>query len=397
MKRAWLCFFPALFVPNLGFGGATGYGVLELSDLMIGPYVLLVCLAPQCTFRISLSKPLKLMSLFVMWALVGDLLINLRYGYYNSDYMNFALLKLAKFVLYGIAGVLTTRALVDDRTRDLFVRSLVAAALVLGLGLIFVGQKSDYHISQYAGYKASNEASVRAAILACYLAGFRLEEARSRRWTRRLALAGIVLLGVGSGISEGRGGWVACIAGLLYLSFKGLSRKGALALMVSLPLFVGVFYFYSPVFRHRVDFTLSLETARPQENIGGIDDGARPQNWRDSLKQFNPPFGSGFFHRAGESGLWMSGSHNFFLQMFLETGVPGGFLILMIVWALWRQAGSEAAKIAGLQLPARAALIAAFAGGQSGEYFYGGMGLLTVLSVCAVTGSLRARSLIGGG
>ena len=88
----------------------------------------------------------------------------------------------------------------------------------------------------------------------------------------------------------------------------------------------------------------------------------------------------------------MSVSHNFFLQMFLETGVPGGLLVLAIFYGLWRQAGCPAARRRGLDVPAKAALLAAVAGGLGGEYFYGGIGLFTLLAVYAVGGSLAVRS-----
>ncbi len=39
----------------------------------------------------------------------------------------------------------------------------------------------------------------------------------------------------------------------------------------------------------------------------------------------SPIFGTGFYHRGEKSGLWLTGSHNFWIQMFLETGLVGGF------------------------------------------------------------------------
>jgi O-antigen ligase len=333
------------------------------------------------------------MLVFVAWALATDLMIDFRYGYTDQHYMTVGLLKLAKFVLYGVAGILTSRALVDATTRRYFTRSLIVAGLIVGLGLFTVGQKTaQKNRAQYAGYKASNQVSVSAAILACYVAGLRLRRTSMGRQDRHLALASLVVMAAGSGISEGRGGWVAGIAGLLYLCLNGLSRRKAIALMTGTIVFAFILYSYSPVFRHRVYMTLHPETERLEPSIAGIDDGSRPQAWGEGLSQFDSPLlGTGFFHRAGESGLWMSGSHNFFLQMFLETGVPGGLLILVIFCGFWRYSGSHEARVNGFALPARAALVAAFVGGQSGEYFYGGIGLLTLLAVYAECGSLTVR------
>jgi hypothetical protein len=146
------------------------------------------------------------------------------------------------------------------------------------------------------------------------------------------------------------------------------------------------------VFRNRVDYTLFPDSSYLEtygSGVGGIDDGARVVSWTTGLRQFNAPvLGTGFFHRGGESGLDFTGSHNFFLQMFLETGIPGGVLMLIIFYRLWRMAASRSTKLAGLELPAKAALVAAMVGGSSGEYFYGGTMLLVLLGVCGPAGSL---------
>jgi O-antigen ligase len=107
-----------------------------------------------------------------------------------------------------------------------------------------------------------------------------------------------------------------------------------------------------------------------------------------------PLFGSGFFHRGGESGLWSSGSHNFFLQMFLETGLVGGGILIAIVICAWRQACQPFAARNRVGLSTRAALITAIAGGMSGEYFYGGAGILILFAVFAIVGSLPHERLI---
>lgn len=262
MKRAWLYYFPLLFLPNLGFGVVTEFGVLELADLLIVPFILLVCLAPRGKRPTVLSKSFPLMLVFVVWALATDLLINIRYGYTDKHYMVFGLLKLAKLVLYGVAGILTSKALVDEPTRRYFTRSLIVAGLIIGLGLSVVGQKSAQpYRPKFAGYKTSNEVSVSAAILVCCVAGLRLRGAGLGRWDRRLALAALLLMAAGLGISEGRGGWVAGIAGILYLSHHILPRRKAVALILGVFVFVFGLYTYSTVFRQRVNLTVSPELA----------------------------------------------------------------------------------------------------------------------------------------
>jgi O-antigen ligase len=396
MKSAWLYCFPVLFFPNLGFGRATEFGVIELSDLLIIPYISLVWFQADVRRRTLTDKLIPIMLAFLGWALVSTLSIELRYDYPDNHYLYFSLYKLAKFSLYGFAGYLTTKALTDDRIRRAFAGSLIAAGLVVGIGLATVGQKSAQAARDvFEGYKASNAISVMAAILACYLAGVWLRRKGMSLGMRIFVLLSLCALMLGSAISEGRGGWVAGIVGLLYLCYRGGLRREVLALMIGTPVLIALLYGYSPVFRARVDMTLSPEIAQLDPGIGGFDDGGRPDIWKANLgKVFvdSPIWGTGFFHRGGLTNLAFTGSHNFFLQMFLETGIPGGALILVIFYRMWRLAGSFSSRQAGLDLPVKAALVAAIAGGQSGEYFYGGMVLFAVFATCAACGSLPTRA-----
>ncbi len=60
---------------------------------------------------------------------------------------------------------------------------------------------------------------------------------------------------------------------------------------------------------------------------------------------------------------------------------------------MWRQAGGRQARAAGLDIPVRSALIAAFVGGLSGEYFYGGV---TPLSLILITPRSVACPILQG-
>jgi O-antigen ligase len=274
--------------------------------------------------------------------------------------------------------------------RQEFIRSLALAGLVTGIGLFFVGQKSAVtEETQALGYKAINAISVMAAILGTYLCGLWLRRKVENRWSRCLILVAIASLVVGSAVSQGRGGWVAGIAGMGYLCYRGGLRKHALLIITATPVCFLLLYTFSPAFQQRVQFTFSQGEA----SSGPVDDGGRPENFAKGIEQFqlSPILGTGFFHRAGDTGLYPNGSHNFFLQMFLETGIPGGLLMLAIWWRLWCLAGSAASKRAGLDIPVRAALVAAMVGGTSGEYFYGGITMFSLLAVCAACSSLPAK------
>ena len=167
MKRLWLYYFPLLFLPNLGFSGVTQYGSLELSDLLIGPYLLLVLLAAKLRQRMLIDRVVPLMAIFVAWALVTTLLIDIRYGYTEPYYVYVGLLKLGKFVVYAVAGLLTIKALVDERTRRDFARSLLVAGMLTGAAVALINKASlpAENIDLSSGYKASNQISVLVAIM----------------------------------------------------------------------------------------------------------------------------------------------------------------------------------------------------------------------------------------
>jgi cell division protein FtsW (lipid II flippase) len=149
------------------------------------------------------------MLLFVGWALSVTLLISVRYDYSDNYYLLFSLLKLGKFVLYGVAGLLTARALVNDRIRQEFVRSLAVAGVFVGIALFFVGQKSTATAETSAlGYKASNGVSVMAALIACYLCGLWMRRKAENKWNNWLMVS-LGLLGCGFGKFRGARG-VGC-------------------------------------------------------------------------------------------------------------------------------------------------------------------------------------------
>jgi O-antigen ligase len=146
-----------------------------------------------------------------------------------------------------------------------------------------------------------------------------------------------------------------------------------------------------PNFRSVVDLTLS-----PSSELQSVDDGSRLSTWaHEAPKLIDAPLlGTGFYHRGGTSGLWDSGSHNFFLQMFLETGVVGGILVISVFVLAWRQAGLTAMSRNKIGVATRAASVTAIVGGMSGEYFYGGVGVLVVFAAFAMAGALPAIEVV---
>jgi O-antigen ligase len=403
MKRWWLYWFPLLFLPNMGITLQTQFGVLELSDILIVPYVGMVYFAADFKRRSLIDRVVSLLVVFLIWAVLTTISLSLRYRDDDFYFTEVGLYKLARLLLYGIAGYWTVKAVRDDRTRRGLAWSILAAGLFMGLGLALWGQKTgtEGHVNAdgtLQGYKASNAVSVYAAMLACYLAALWSRRKSMSPWARRLTVATLVLLVLGSGISEGRGGWVAGFLGLVFLALRGGFRRQTMAIVFATPVVLWGIYATVPVFRNRVNATFR-PTAAGVETTVGVDDGGRPDQWLYGVGQFMaaPVLGTGFFHRGADTGTDSSGSHNFFLQMFIETGLPGGILIIAILRGMWKTAGSNEAIWRGVELPVKASLVAAVAGGMSGEYFYGSSGLLLLFALYAPCGSLaisggRART-----
>jgi hypothetical protein len=420
VRFLWLFWLPLLFLPNLGQGGATGFGTLELSDFLIVPYLILVYAASRSANSTGWSFAGQLVPLliaFVAWATLSTITISVRYDGVPNRQLLFGLLKLGKLVLYGLSGILTSKALEgDSRVRDAFHYALLAAGCVVAISLLTLGsgqsrdtgpvargqsraalQKLDLVEKQKkdSTYKATNAISAMMAVIICYLVGVSLARAVPQPWGR-LARFGLVVMSIGFFLSDGRGGWLAACCGIAYLYYKrGMSRT-TIASLLGIVIVSTVAYSYLPTFRKQVDNTLFPDESYRKtmveygSGVGGVDDGARLNTWAHEGAKFldSPLLGAGFFHRGRVSGLWGSGSHNFFLQMFLETGAPGGLLILAIVVRMWRQAGTDASTLSGFGLPLRSGLVAAFLGGLGGEYYYGGIVLLGTLLVYAPIGAL---------
>lgn len=108
MKRLWLYCFPLLFLPNLGFARRTPFGTLELTDMLMGPYLVCLAFAPRAAGRLNVERVVPLFCFFVSWALFGTLSIGVRYDYGGSTAVVwFGLLKLFKLSLYAAAGFIT--------------------------------------------------------------------------------------------------------------------------------------------------------------------------------------------------------------------------------------------------------------------------------------------------
>jgi O-antigen ligase len=395
MRYLFFLLFVVLFLPNLGFGGRTVYGTVELSDFIICPYAAVAFMLSLNNKRTQLVDCIvPLMLAFVAWTLIGTALITWRFDYKDQDATIFGLLKLAKFILYGTSGVLTAKALRDPWARQRFDWALLAAGCLLSAGLFATSEASREPALGAAlqGFQSQNAISVAVAILGAYLSSIYLFGAGSRRW-RQVAPPALLFMVFGAANSHGRGGMVAGLAGLGYAVWRrGINGKVACSIAAIMAAIVAS-YVLLPALQEEFANTFSPDPTIVAQYHGGglmgVDDGSRIYTWtHEASKLLNyPVFGTGFFHRGGHSGLWSTGAHNFFLEMFLETGLVGGLLILAILVAMWRQAGAQSVQRGGCGVALKAAIIAAVVGGLGEGYFYGGIGMLSLLAVYAPCGA----------
>src|SRR5271163_359281 len=184
VTKLWLFCFPLLFLPNLGFSHETTYGVLEMSDWVIGPFLLFLVIAPSVSHRQKISQVNLLLFGFLVWACLSTLSIHARYDYLDVvPILIGCFVKLAKLVLYVIAGVLISTKLTSARVRAQWLWALLAAMCMLSVGVLMsINGQSTQLMDSVAGYKSYNSIIVSIAILGSYIAGLWIDNATSRKW-----------------------------------------------------------------------------------------------------------------------------------------------------------------------------------------------------------------------
>ncbi len=386
MKQLWLLLLPLFCLPDLLFSQETSVGVLKWTDYLIGPYLLSIASAGGFSTKDRRLRPLTvLLFVFGFCALVSTLTISLRYGYRSDYFTRLGLAKLAKFGLYAAAGIGTLRVILTSPELRIRLRwSILASLLTVSISVYTSATVlNDLPGSpREAGfrYEATNAVSVLMSMLLAFLLGEWGERTTHVAWRN----AGVVLLPaivMGFFLTGGRGGWIGLLLALAYVLVNaGLKPSFVLGGFVLIAI-GAVVYTQNPSFSHHVDITLNpalLAEETAFARATGFDDGNRVTILiNESAKLVRSPiFGSGLFHRGAASGLYPTGSHNFFLQMLLETGLVGGGAIIAYFYRLWRTGRGQVIVGARPQLGSRAAMVAAVAGGLSGEYFYGGPTLL---------------------
>jgi O-antigen ligase len=335
----------------------------------------------------------KLFLFFLAWAFVSTFTEGLRYGFDGWYEVNFGLLKLGKFALYAVSGWLTALLVRGPRDLDRLLWALTAGGLATTLALPFAVPGTAHPVyDSVRGFKATNAVSVEVAILIAFLGVAWASGWGGRRW-RTMAPWVLGVMTVGFTFSRGRGGWLAAAIGLLWFLYRGglMKRKSVVVTLILAGATI-LAYQNVPTFRRELAMTVHPDPkhlARYNAGFMGIDEGARLETWaHEGAKLIDAPIlGRGFYNRFRGSGLWWTGSHNFWLQMILETGIPGGAVVLAMVWLLWRESRRRSV------LSVEVALLVSFVGGMGGEYFYGGMPLFALIISCTPLRVVSARPM----
>lgn len=394
MGKWWLFYLPLLFIPSFGFGIKTPFGTLELIDGLVLPFLMLLFFAPKSADSGLRAEIKKIGLFFLAWSAATVLWIYLRYDYPKPiPVMLFSVLKLAKFTLYATVGLAISRRLISDDIRNRFHLSLLGVGVVMGVSLALF--KSDA-IALFVGdlemvYKG-NIVSASMAILFTYIFVLFLKGYGTPLW-RKLVIPSLLIMSIGFANTNGRGGWLAAFVGLAYSYFFFKKQVRTILIAVYAGISIIGLYMAVPAFHDQVNKTFFPDERYLQRNekigVAGIDDGGRVTSWLNEFSKFknSPVFGTGFFHRGVVAGIWQDGSHNFWIQMFLETGLVGGLLILIIFFRMWKHSRFMINFDDRISIATRAGLVTAFMVGLSGEYFYGSYGLLTLLLIYASVGA----------
>ncbi len=398
-RHLWLALIILMFLPTSYFSYETNYGVLEISDLLVFPLIFTLYFAQKKNQLMQYQASiLQIYTLFMLWATFGVFMITLKYQYINefSVFLN-SMLKLGKFFLFSFAAYLAWRNVHTTSDLRRLNTALLVCGMIVSLSLI-LAQNSAVEVvseSELNIYKSMNQMGVTLAVLILYLSGVLLAGVHDRNWNV-LAVVPLIIMLVGLGISRGRGAWVAAILGFAFFFIRRGRRAVSLAIILLLIVAPIVLYKKSAAFRNDVKATFYIEESNYayKRKEGDVRSGYRIQTWLNQAGKFdnNPFFGTGFSHRGTKSGLYSTGSHNFWLQMFLETGFVGGLLMLILLYRLWCVSTSQIAKANRVDVTLQACLICIFVSGLSGEYFYGGLALFTSVLVFASAKQLMEAS-----
>jgi O-antigen ligase len=397
-----LLFFAVIvpFLPDLGRDGGGVLGQLTFADkLMLPGFVMLAIIARRLP-PTPMERSARAVVAFVIIATIASLSVPLRFPAADSSVAVMGALRMAKFSGYALLAFASLRCFASPLYRRTVVAGWGAGVLLMSGVLIYQAQLLDQGLPgpRQANLLHGNPASVALACVVVsstyVLTSGRLAGARA--WM----LAGVALSGVvGMIFSQGRGGWLSLLLGAAFMTRR--IRFQYLVVASVIGLIVAAAAAFSPSVSRNLQRLVVEETdysATGDDAESSVDDGGRIQTWAHESGKLaeHPLLGFGIFHRGGASPLWSTGSHNFFLQMFLEAGLLGGAAFLWFFWNLWRatQTLQREARIGG-----QAVLLTMGFGAMGGEYLYGDAPLycfliaLWMLTIPAEVGTVAVASV----
>lgn len=408
MKQLFL-FFAVLspFAPDLGTLLSLGaLGDLSSADKLLVPASVIVWLVAGRLPPTPMERFARPLLAFVLIGLGSSLSVPLRFPSANLDVAVMGILRMAKFSGYVLLAVGSLRCFATPRYRKTVLLgwgtgvALSSGVLVYRALVLDAGTRLSGDVVLLRG----NPTSVALACVVVSGLSVLFSETLARR--RTWLLGAVILAGiVGMIFSQGRGGWLAGLVGGAFMIRK-ISARRILA-VITVSLVVATAAANSPSVARNLHTLLVHDegySASGDDAEASLNDSNRLQTWvHEGAKLGGAPWlGFGFFHRGGASPLWSSGSHNFFLQMFLETGLLGGGAFLWFVWALWRLTNTLPQNA---RTGARAVLLTMVSGGLGGEYFYGdaplycfliALWMLTIPSELSIPGAVLTTGAGGG-
>ena len=407
MKHLFL-FFAVLssFVPDVGtLAGLGGLGGLSSADRLLVPASAIVWLVARSLPPTAVERNARPLLAFLLFGLISSLSVPLRCPSADPNVAVMGALRMAKFSGYVFLAVGSLRCFATPRYRETVLLgwgtgvALVSGVLVYRALVLDAGTRLAGGIVLLRG----NPTSVALACVVVSGLAVQFSDILAERRTWRLT--GVMLTGViGMIFSQGRGGWLALLVGGAFLIRK-ISARSVLAI-ITIAIVVGIAAENSPsVARNLGGLIVSKHgfASESDETESSLTDSGRIDTWiHEGAKLAEQPLlGFGVFHRGGASQLSSAGSHNFFLQMFLETGVLGGGALFWLLWSLWRATNTLHRSA---RTGARAVLVTIVSGGMSGEYFYGdaplyccviGLWMLAIPSELGIPSVLPAERAVG--
>lgn len=260
---------------------------------------------------------------------------------------------------------------------------LVGAATVLALQLLAHGRMSGDRLTSIGAFDSNDIAALLAFVfpLALGLA------VRSRGLMRVIGIAALPVSLATIAATASRGGVVAlAVACLVYtIGLRGMKRTVFIvALIVGAG---GVWVSAPPLFRERMLTLASLE-----EDYNMSETSGRMAIWSRGLRQVwaDPVMGVGFDNfpfadgrglaETGQTGKW-SAAHNAYVQVFVDLGIVGGTIYMMMLVGALRRAARQWTRraVGGAYRPELLAAMTAFCSSAlllSHAYFWPLFGLL---------------------